>query len=246
MMAPLFTAPSNERMINDIAVGLVLVSGPGDLAISDDEAVNILAEVQEGHSLLAGFEPNAKTTWSYDIREVSVSITPWQGARWPGMPASFYKGIDAALMRDDNGKIYFFKGSEYVRFSNVSDGVDAGYPKPIAGNWKGLPSTFTSGIDAALWRQSNGKIYLFKGNQYVRISKVEDGMDAGYPKPIAGNWPGMPADFMIYGLAARIAAPITATVITMTINFRSSFFSKRIGRRRLAKGAPTIARPIAA
>jgi hypothetical protein len=44
------------------------------------------------------------------------------------MPADFYKGIDAALLREDNGAIYFFKGSQYVRFSNVSAGVDAGYP----------------------------------------------------------------------------------------------------------------------
>ena len=45
--------------------------------------------------------------------------------------------------------------------------MDPGYPQPIAGNWPGLPASFTSGIDAAFWRESNNKIYFFKGNQYV-------------------------------------------------------------------------------
>ena len=102
-------------------------------------------------------------------------------AGWTGLPASFQQGIDAALWRESNGKIYFFKGSQYVRFSNVGDGVDAGYPKPIAGNWNGLPASFTSGIDAALMREDNHKIYFFKGRRYVRYSDADNTMDAGYP-----------------------------------------------------------------
>ena len=111
---------------------------------------------------------------------------------WKGLPASFEAGIDAALMRKSNGKIYFFKGSQYVRIGTDSK-VEPGYPKPIAGNWKGLPASFNSGIDAAVWRESNQKIYFFKGGQYVRIGS-DSSMDAGYPKPIKGNW-GVPADW---------------------------------------------------
>jgi len=114
---------------------------------------------------------------------------------WKGLPASFQSGLDAALWRQSNGKIYFFKGDQYVRISRVSAGVDSGYPRPIAGNWPGLPLSFTQGIDAALWRKSNGKIYFFKGDQYVRFSSVSRGMDSGYPRPIAGNWPGLPDAF---------------------------------------------------
>jgi len=189
------TIPSNERLINDVAVGVVIVNGHGQYAISEEGKDQIVAEVQEGLTWLTNQEPDAKISWNLHVDEVTVDITPWQGARWPGMPEDFYKGIDAALMREDNGKIYFFKGSQYVRFSNVANGVDAGYPKPIAGNFAGMPAAFNSGIDAAFWRESNGKVYFFKGNQYVRFSNIADGMDAGYPKPIAGNWPGMPSDF---------------------------------------------------
>ena len=108
---------------------------------------------------------------------------------WKGLPASFEAGIDAALMRKSNGKIYFFKGGQYVRIGDDSR-VEPGYPKPIAGNWKGMPASFNSGIDAAVWRESNQKIYIFKGSQYVRIG-ADSSMDAGYPKPIKGNW-GVP------------------------------------------------------
>ena len=187
--------PTNERLINDVAVGIVLVDGTGDYALSADEETNIVAEVQEGLSWLGNQEPDAKVTWVWDVRKATVTMTPWQGARWPGMPESFYKGIDAALVREDNGKLYMFKGNQYVRFSSVAGGVDSGYPKPIAGNWPGLPASFQSGIDAILWRESNGAVYMFKGDQYVRFTKVSDGVDPGYPKLISDSWPGLPADF---------------------------------------------------
>ncbi|MFS8096813.1 hemopexin repeat-containing protein [Lentzea alba] len=188
--------PTSERMINEIAVGVVLVNGtdPG-YVMSAADRVAAVADVQEGLDWLAAQEPNAKITWAYDVRVATVDIEPWQGARWKGLPETFYKGIDAALFREDNNATYFFKGDQYVRFSAGSTTADAGYPKPIAGNWPGLPASFQSGIDAAFWRESNDAVYLFKGSQYVRFTKVPDGVDAGYPKPIAGNWPGLPASF---------------------------------------------------
>jgi hypothetical protein len=110
---------------------------------------------------------------------------------WPGLPASFNAGIDAALWRPTTGKSYFFKGSEYVRLTDTT--MDATYPKPIAGNWVGIPASFEAGIDAVMWRPSNNKIYMFKGNQYIRLTETV--MDAPYPASIASGWPGMPASF---------------------------------------------------
>jgi hypothetical protein len=56
---------------------------------------------------------------------------------WPGFPASFAAGVDAAVVWN-NGKAYFFKGSDYIRYDIAADKTDAGYPKPIKGNWPGL------------------------------------------------------------------------------------------------------------
>jgi hypothetical protein len=188
--------PLSERLINKVAVGVVLVNGvdPGYVLSATDRTAAI-ADVQEGLDWLGAQESDAKVSWSYDVRTVTVDIEPWQGARWKGLPESFYKGIDAALFREDNDHLYFFKGDQYVRFAPGSTTVDGGYPKPIAGNWPGLPASFQSGIDAALWRESNGAVYFFKGNQYVRFTKVSDGVDAGYPTTIAPNWPGLPTSF---------------------------------------------------
>ncbi|MFD2036955.1 hemopexin repeat-containing protein [Belliella marina] len=114
---------------------------------------------------------------------------------WPGLPPSFQKGVDAVLMRD-NEKIYMFKGDQYIRYSEVSKGIDEGYPKKIAGHWPDdLPVSFKKGIDAAFTGKWDGRIYFFKDEQYVRLS--EDGLhvDAGYPKSIKENWPGLPETF---------------------------------------------------
>jgi hypothetical protein len=89
-----------------------------------------------------------------------------------------------------NGKAYFFRGSQYVRYDPVLNKADSGFPKPIAGNWPGLPASFAAGVDAVvLW--GNGKAYFFKADKYVRYDVAANQADAGYPKPIAGNWTGL-------------------------------------------------------
>ena len=105
---------------------------------------------------------------------------------WPGM----FLTVDAAV-NWGNGKVYFFKDSEYVRYDVLLDAVDPGYPKGIAGVWTDAASaTFDTGIDAAVnW--GNGKVYLFKGGEYIRHDIASDTLDPGYPKPIKGNWPGV-------------------------------------------------------
>jgi hypothetical protein len=105
---------------------------------------------------------------------------------WPGLGTG---SIDAAVVWS-NGKAYFFKGSNYVRYDIATDKADTGYPKSIAGNWPGFPASFTAGIDAVVvW--PNGKAYFFRGTQYLRYDVATDKVDSGYPKPIAGNWPGL-------------------------------------------------------
>jgi len=111
---------------------------------------------------------------------------------WPGLPSTFQQGIDAAFVRESNGKIYFFKGSQYIRYSSVARGIDAGYPRPITGNWPGLPDSFNQGIDAALTRRDTGQIYFFKGSQYIRYSSVARGIDPTYPRWIDPNWTQFP------------------------------------------------------
>jgi len=124
---------------------------------------------------------------------------------WPGLPSSFNDGIDAALWNNNSSKIYFFKDSEYLRIDpNNGWNVDPGYPKPISGNWPGLPAHFASKIDTAVWNDKNNKVYMFKDTEYVRIDPNNGwNVDPGYPKPINGNWPDFPQAF-IEGVDAAV------------------------------------------
>jgi hypothetical protein len=56
----------------------------------------------------------------------------------------------------------------------------------------GLAEAFPEGVDSAIdW--GNGVVYFFQGDSYVRYPKDanQEGVDAGYPLAIAGNWPGL-------------------------------------------------------
>ena len=54
----------------------------------------------------------------------------------------------AAVYNNKNDKIYFFKGSQFVRINPNNFTVDSDV-KPIAGNWKELPPSFNEGIDGS-------------------------------------------------------------------------------------------------
>lgn len=140
---------------------------------------------------------------------VTSSVDPWYPQRidawWTGL---FGGNIDAALSWH-SGKVYFFSGAQYSRYDVLLDRVDPDYPKPIAGNWPGLAGTgFENGIDAAVnW--GNGQAYFFKDDKYVRLtadvtSAKDKRMDAGYPKLIAGNWPGVAGTGFETGIDAAI------------------------------------------
>jgi hypothetical protein len=114
--------------------------------------------------------------------------------------------IPSALNISTNGKVYFFGGDQYVRYT-LGAGRDPSYSRIIEEHWIGWPGGhggFTSRIDAALVHP-NGKAYFFKGNQYIRHT-FGSGMDSGYPKPINGNWKNWPNNFTS-GIDAALVHP---------------------------------------
>ena len=177
-------------------MAVVIVDGvQADRSISNAERDNVIDQLLQAMDWISETRESAKISWAYQIFDTTVNMTPWQGALWKKMPDKYYDGFDAIVNNSKNGRIYAFLGDSYIRFSNLSNGMDAGYPKPIAGHWKNLPSEFEEGIDAALWREENQRIYLFKGDQYVRIDPDNFTMDVTYPKPIAGHWKNLPSEF---------------------------------------------------
>ncbi len=93
------------------------------------------------------------------------------------------KAIDA-VVEWDNGKAYFFKGGQYVRYDIKADRVDPGYPKPInRETWPGLP--WTEGIDAAV----NGATAAYFSRGRMSVRHQADRV-SGYPKPSKRNVAG--------------------------------------------------------
>ena len=79
-----------------------------------------------------------------------------------------------------NGKIYFLKGSQYWRFSEIGD-LDRGYPKDLSTGFKGIPNN----VDAALVWSRNKKIYFFKGSQYWKLDPERNPpVPDSYPRKI--------------------------------------------------------------
>jgi TolB-like protein len=125
----------------------------------------------------------------YDIHSGSADPgypKPINAKTWPGF--IWTDSIDAAV-NWGNGKAYFFRDGQYLRYDIAADRVDSGYPQPINNEtWPGL--IWTDGIDAVInW--GNGKAYFFRGGQYIRYDIAADRADPGYPKPVnSRTWPG--------------------------------------------------------
>jgi hypothetical protein len=108
-------------------------------------------------------------------------------------PGAFASGIDAAVEGEGayKGKLYFFKDSQYIRYDLAKDAVDAGYPKPLSA-WN-LPAKYNTGVDSALAGKGEyaGKVYFFKGGEYVRYDWDLDKADQ--PSKSIKAW-GLPSN----------------------------------------------------
>ena len=64
-------------------------------------------------------------------------------------------------------------------------------------NWHALPKGFEGDFDAILNGDGPfaGNCYIFKKDSYVKYDWTADKVVPGYPKKIAGNWPGFPSGF---------------------------------------------------
>ncbi len=118
--------------------------------------------------------------------QVDGEVRPIAG-NWPGVAEAGFDALDAAI-NWGNGRAYLFRGSQYVRYDIPSDTVDDG-PADIEGNWPCLVEAGFDAVDAEVsW--GNGKVYFFRGSQYVRYDVAADAVDSE-PADIAGNWPGV-------------------------------------------------------
>jgi len=110
-----------------------------------------------------------------------------------GLPGDWHKEIDAAFYNASEDKVYLFKGTNYLRFTPNSKSVDPGYPKPINNLVKNLPEDWHNGfIDAAFFNPTRNELFLFKGDEYLKVSASNRKVNEGFPNKITSfvtNWP---------------------------------------------------------
>jgi hypothetical protein len=154
--------------------------------------LNIPDKIKQGNNFR-----NVDSQWTKD--EASPRHPGRFERNFRDWPSSFSLPIDAAISGEGpyKGKAFFFKGDQYIQYDWDSDQVDPGYPKKIRGSWQGFPQEFTWRIDAAMNGKGvyRGKAFFFKGDRYIQYDWRNERVDPGFPKPIAGNWQGLPPEF---------------------------------------------------
>ncbi|MBD2016156.1 hypothetical protein H6F96_19555 [Microcoleus sp. FACHB-53] len=112
------------------------------------------------------------------------------------LPDTFQYGIDAVLKGGD-GRLYVFKGKEYLRSDQATSQLIAAFWGKVNNNFVSSDRTDPSRVllDAA-FIAPNGNLYAFKGDQYIRYSNLEqEYVDEGFPKLIQDNWGNLPVEF---------------------------------------------------
>jgi hypothetical protein len=90
--------------------------------------------------------------WKYDM--VTAALVPGYPqtygtgtGNWPGVPSN----LDAAISHwSDGTSAYFFKGSQYWKYSIGTGSLYAGYPKAYGagtGNFEGVPAGLSAGVN---------------------------------------------------------------------------------------------------
>ncbi|EYU13405.1 fucose-binding lectin II [Photorhabdus aegyptia] len=98
------------------------------------------------------------------LRKVDTNYPKPISNDWPDLPIEFQRHLDDVI--NLNGYLYFFKGSQYVKFNIAKAKVTDG-PKSIAEGWPGLKGTeFENGIDAAIELTTNS-VCFFKGSDCI-------------------------------------------------------------------------------
>ncbi|GAA0819843.1 hemopexin repeat-containing protein [Streptosporangium amethystogenes subsp. fukuiense] len=141
--------------------------------------------------------------------------------QYPGLPAAFRAGIDAALPAATAGEAYFFKGGQCVRYDLRSEmPVET---MSLADTWQGLSAkapAFVNGISAAAVNPVTGKAFFFKGSQFVRVALSTRTVETAAAPVDEGSWPGLrrtfsPGRVYVVQRIGESGDPISAAVVDL-------------------------------
>lgn len=122
-LSPASGDPLSARLKGRVAVGLVIVGGPGNLAFSPDDQTLVVSEVQNGLSFLAAEAPNKDVTFVHDISVLEVDVMARETGGFDAMKSPWR---DAALAQLGYGP--GLEGADaYARALRQKHGTDWAY-----------------------------------------------------------------------------------------------------------------------
>ncbi len=112
-----------------------------------------------------------------------------------GTPISVRAGkvmIRGTLDWDSTRSYFFLQDGSYVRYNQVLDRVESGYPLPVDEHtWPGIEA-YSSQIIGGFSKDASVAYFFLNDGRYLRYDKAADRVVSGYPKPINDStWPGL-------------------------------------------------------
>ncbi|WP_223879206.1 alkaline phosphatase family protein [Chitinimonas arctica] len=114
-----------------------------------------------------------------------------------GTPAALRlnrRQIQATLDWDATRSYFFLDDGSYVRYNQVLDRADSGYPAATSdSSWPGLGS-YAGKLRAGFSKDAGVAYFFLDDGRYIRYNKIADRVESGYPKPVNDStWPGLAA-----------------------------------------------------
>jgi len=159
---------------------------------------------------------------------------------FPGIPSELLQGLRAFIAGTD-GALHVFApapASDATPQLYVSS-ASGDTLRPLNLRWGIVDNQLwdTEFVDAAL-RTSDGKLFLFSGNQYLRYSSADrSNVDEGYPRKISTSYA---AELGVPSFAPEMNAGVDAALLIGTTHF---YF---VGSNVISSAAPTTAVPLVA
>ncbi|MET7300419.1 hypothetical protein [Embleya sp. NPDC005575] len=117
-------------------------------------------------------------------------------ARFPGLPAAFASGIDAALPGSSGNQAFLFRGNTCVLYDMRAGAVVE--TQTLAAMWPGLQAkapAFVNGISASTYDPSKGEFHFFRGTQYTKGVLATRTVTANAATIDESSWPGLVPTF---------------------------------------------------
>lgn len=103
----------------------------------------------------------------------------------------FMHKIDAACYFPNVDQLFVFNEDHYIRYSNVYEGYDENYPRPVSAGWEGVPSDFKESPNAVLYLDQINMVLFIKEGKCIAFANGE----ATQIHPLDEIFPNMPIEF---------------------------------------------------